>query len=546
MNYIILILLILILIFMILNLMAILNFKKYEDFAIMVESLCSNSHKSYTLEIETYRHLIYRFLYKIDNNEYDNSMILFKNTFYIVIFLYSIIVFSFIKNTLIIKLDVLIIYVFIIVFYITYISMGFTIINKYNNIQDIKNDEKSELYKYAKIYKLLNVFMYMNNFQENKLKYSNSNLQLKKMNETLYTNISTFQNTANPSDIVGELYRGYKNLDYVKYLSFDRLNSRYYFKDYFNPELMYINITYYDLFDRIKENIINYEVIQTDEEFIDYKCEPKVLTYDEINNIKKDNNDKEYIETTILNNVEGKEGNDVDYKRQYVKKIVFDNSNGTKTEEYVINDCIDDELDEGESKREDSNGKKYKVKKKTIEVAKISLKKLLEIEKFIGENPDIYTDVYSKLKRFSSNPDSKSINFSEDEIKVLLYLTVYIDIIYTLNKADLKDDLPDVLPDILPDSFIKKHFLTFYYFDNNKNILFDDNENVFKDVKKYINDISSYYIYYLIYVVIIVFLLLHYIYISLNNIYYTYLLLFIVTIYVAILAIIGYNSLLFR
>jgi GT2 family glycosyltransferase len=164
MNLLIFLLLLLILFFVILNFTSILHIKKINDTGFMMEKYCDSSNKQSPLEIETYRHFIYRYIYQIDNNEYDNNKTLFENTYIIILILFSIIVLAFIKKILILNGSLIPIYILIVGFYIFFIYYGIKIKKLYKNIEDLKTNEKSELYKYAIIYKTLNAIMYINNF----------------------------------------------------------------------------------------------------------------------------------------------------------------------------------------------------------------------------------------------------------------------------------------------------------------------------------------------------------------------------------------------
>jgi hypothetical protein len=444
---------------MILNFFAIINIKKYNDYALMLEKYCDTSNNQSPLEIETYRHTIYRYLYQIDNNEYDNNKKLFENTYTIILILYAIIVLAFVKKIFILKLDILPIFILIIGFFIYYLYYGNKIKNIYKEIDDLKNNEKSELNKYAKIYKILNAIMYINNFQNNKLKYAGDNLPVKTVKETIYSNIGSIEDTANQSIITNILYNSYKNLDFIKYLTFDKNGSRYYYKDYFNDNRMYININYISDYDDLKNNgEIQYEVIELQDKILEISKKDSVC----VNSITSDNDE--------YNNLEN-----VDMSTEVNENKIFMNI-------------------------KDNNGNEYKISKKKTIIATFPIYRLLEIE-----------DNFN-------NADTTTNDNIKEKLKIL-----YNDIVNQINDSISKSYLKDNLPSII--------FNDFNYYINNKDVLFDYDNNTFKDIKNIMGKISSNYIYNIIFIILIMYLILHQIYIELNNSAYTILLIFILFCY---------------
>lgn len=467
MNLLIFLLLLLILFFIILNFFSIIDIKRNNDYALMMEKYCDVSNKQSPLEIETYRHHIYRYLYQIDNNDYDNNKNLFENTYTIILILFSIIVLAFLKKIFILKLDTLPIFILIIGFFIFYIYYGNKIKNIYETIENLKKDEKSELNKYSKIYKILNAIMYINNFQNNKLSYSDNNLPIKTVKETIYSNIGSLENTANQSIITNLLYNSYKNLDFIKYLTFDTINSRYYYKDYFNDNVMYINIKYKDDYKVLKDiGEILYEVIELQENILEIS--------------KKDST----CSTSIIS------GGDVDN--------VDINTGDTEEQKKYMN-------------IKDNNGNEYRISKKKTEIAKFPIYRLIEIENNFSNDIDTPDNIKAKLKE--------------------LYDDIVKQINDTISNSYLKDNLPSI------------EFKDFSYYTDNKDVLFNYDHNTFKDIKIKMNTISSNYIYNILFIIFIIYLILHQIYIELNNTLYTYLLILILFCYLIIVLSVVYKNL---
>lgn len=237
MNYIVFIILLLIFIILIINCYAFLILKWHNDYSISIENAC-NDLNQYHLEYETYRHNIYRFLYNIDNNNFTNSINLYTNTYYIIILLITIILISYIKNIINLKTEHLMMLFIFILFYIIYIYIGNIIISNYEKLKNILHDDTNDIYKYAKIYKILNAIMYINNFKDNVLGYTDINIRSRKFDDVITNNIASYINSANTAKIVDVKMKAYNKLDFIKYITLDQ-SSPYYFKYYFNN--IYIN-----------------------------------------------------------------------------------------------------------------------------------------------------------------------------------------------------------------------------------------------------------------------------------------------------------------
>lgn len=228
---------ILILLCLIINCYSFILLKWNNDYSASMEKLCNDLNIS-ELEYETYRHNIYRFLYGIDNDNYKNSIKLFKITYYIIISLISLILIAYIRNLRKLEIENLFILFSYLTFYVLYIYIGNKIISNYDSLNNMLVDDNSDILKYAKVYKILNAIMYINNFNDNTLGFSDINIKHKKFNNILTTNISTYENIENTAKIT-ELKRiSYNNLDFIKYITLDS-RSPYYLKDYFNK--IYIN-----------------------------------------------------------------------------------------------------------------------------------------------------------------------------------------------------------------------------------------------------------------------------------------------------------------
>jgi hypothetical protein len=205
--------------------------KWHNDYSTSIEDVCNDLNQS-ALEYETYRYNMYRFLYNVDNNNYDDSYTFFKYTYYITVVLITIILISYIKNILYLKKDNLIMLIIFIFFYISYIYIGNIILKIYDDINEMLYDKKSDIYKYAIVYKVLNAIMYINNFRDNVIGFSNINIRPRKFDDIIENNISSYINSANTAKITDIKLKAYSKLDFLKYITFDR-NSPYYFKSYF-------------------------------------------------------------------------------------------------------------------------------------------------------------------------------------------------------------------------------------------------------------------------------------------------------------------------
>ena len=193
----------------------------------------------YHLEYETYRHNMYRFLYGIDNDDFIKSIDLFSYSYYTMIVLLMIILISFIFNFFNLKSENLTFLYVYIIFYITYIYIGYEIIKNFNNLKNSLKNEENEIFKYAKIYKILNAIMYINDFKENTLHYTDINIVPKKFDDIITNNIASYKNISDSRKIIQIKKNEYMKLDFIKYITLDK-TSPYYFKKYYKD--IYINI----------------------------------------------------------------------------------------------------------------------------------------------------------------------------------------------------------------------------------------------------------------------------------------------------------------
>ena len=314
MNYIVFIILLLVFIILIINFFAYLLLKWYNDYSLSMEYACNFSH-TYHLEYETYRHNMYRFLYNIDNNDFNNSIKLFTYTYYVVIIFLTIILLSLIINFFNLNSENFTILYAYIIFYFIYIYIGYKIIINYDNLKNLLKNEDNQMHIYAKIYKILNAIMYVNNFKENTLQYTDINIPPKKFDDIIANNIASYNNISDTRKIIQIKNNNYNRLDFIKYITLDQ-TSPHYFKKYFKK--IYINVRNNNI---LKDNIYYIDSLKREDKLDIFKSQ-------EIRIHNKNEVFEEYqkiLEGAIDNS--NSTNSDTQYKISYDKMIPYFENN---------------------------------------------------------------------------------------------------------------------------------------------------------------------------------------------------------------------------
>jgi hypothetical protein len=244
------------------NFLPMLELKWYIDYFKITDKLCDKVYAS-KLEIESLRYNIYNFLtsddqYKKLEKEYTSSyyalIVTITFTFVVAIVLiclsyitedswfydyfkdsYILAFFVGSNNTSvgIILIALTIIYA---MFYIIITTVNTVILDNFKNINAYIVDPQTDLCKYYLTYKILNAIIMISNLENKVFEYNYDKLNEKEdtLDIIIEKNIASYANLTNGADIKNIKIQAYRDLDFLKYLVFDR-TSVYYLKYFNNP-----------------------------------------------------------------------------------------------------------------------------------------------------------------------------------------------------------------------------------------------------------------------------------------------------------------------
>jgi hypothetical protein len=375
------------------NFLPMLELKWYIDYFKITDKLCDKVSAS-KLEIESLRYNIYNFLtsddqYKKLEKEYTSSyyalIVTITFTFVVAIVLiclsyitedswfydyfkdsYILAFFVGSNNTSvgIILIALTIIYA---MFYIIITTVNTVILDNFKNINAYIVDPQTDLCKYYLTYKILNAIIMISNLENKVFEYNYDKLNEKEdtLDIIIEKNIASYANLTNGADIKNIKIQAYRDLDFLKYLVFDRA-SVYYLKYFNNPyirmptkitnqydvtENVYLKDLYNKHNNKSKETVAKigelYSKLKTDIEAIDgnqdlkSKCEtgkdaitPKSICEFVVNDIKVPIRDFRYALKTLVQ------------KEDFANKIkpILDEIESYQGEYDVVNELIYDKL----------------------------------------------------------------------------------------------------------------------------------------------------------------------------------------------------------
>jgi hypothetical protein len=267
------------------NFKSMLDFKWHIDYFIKRDEVC-DSQRWAAFELETLRYNTATFIHDNDSQYKKHIKQDFKNTYGIittivgfivaVLILYHIIVFVMYIISLLgyniwkppyLDLGGTFVFISILIFLIIYIAVSSQYMKKLN---DIEND--TNLQAYYNVYKILNAVMLIGNMKNVELKYSFEGLDKSTLDQILEKNIASYENIYVSSKVKMLKEEAYKNVDFLKYLTFDKYSA--YYLPYFDN--VYVNYNMAD--NKFLEDLYREKTEQKTEQKTQQKTE-----YDEIN-----------------------------------------------------------------------------------------------------------------------------------------------------------------------------------------------------------------------------------------------------------------------
>lgn len=222
------------------NFATVLRFRWYYDLHKINNSMCSHGNIS-ELEIETTRYNIFRFFNSLssDKSTYESILSDFEMS----------------RNIILIFFTIVIVYLLIfcysneytysalalpVTLFMFYIIVTSIISNDFAKISTEILHPKCNVNVYKNTYIILNAIMLLSGIQNGKIEFYNNNFNTydRTLDDVIESNISSYENISNTSKINQYKITSYDRLDFVKYLTLNRL-SNYHLKYFDN---MYIRI----------------------------------------------------------------------------------------------------------------------------------------------------------------------------------------------------------------------------------------------------------------------------------------------------------------
>lgn len=300
-------LILILLIVLTINLINLIKIKWNNDYFKENYNQCYKLNNKSLYELETYRHKLYRYVYNIDNKNYENTINTNNITFKVITIIIILLLLLSIKDIYInYKSKKILISLLLLIVLVIYFYVGNKISTDHEIIKNERKKRENYLNKYRIIYKILNSLMYLdenNNIKNEILKFKINKIENNKtFDKYLESNISQIYDTSNKNELNYLKMQGYKKLDFVKYLNLNEI-SPFYFKEYFDniyiildDQKIYLN----EISDNTRINyLIRIQLLNSGEkiedidniDYIKYYNENKNLLFD-LNKIKNEISDK--------------------------------------------------------------------------------------------------------------------------------------------------------------------------------------------------------------------------------------------------------------
>lgn len=481
------------------NFATVMHFRWYYDLYKIKDSICSHGNVS-QLEIETARYNIFRFFNSLSSDKSKYASILSD--------------FEMSRNIMLIFFTILIVYLIVLCYinkysYYSALALPMTLFLLYIIVSSVITADFSKLSKetldprcnvniYKNAYLILNAIMLLSGIQNDKIEFYHNNFNTydKTLDDVIENNISSYENISNTSKINQIKITSYDRLDFVKYLTLNRL-SNYHLK-YFDNIYLRIPGRSHRLND-IDENVylkdivdkrVDFEKIQENFEKISNSL--SVLLENEL--------DAEYNKDTVR---EIKEHIDTNYP------IFTQNSDSMSMHRSIVLFYYNMPFFTENVSKNYYYGKKFNLPNN----AKKNVLKTMKLNSIY----DITNTIVSLL----------------NEIEFILDNSSYSSLYIRLNKK-IEEKVGKYV-DVPNNDFI-------YYLIENQDILFSDNfETQFRDIigsMKHHSDLTFLYIAFIVFVGIV---MMHLIYINIKNKYvYLSLIIVFIIIYTILLPIVKY------
>lgn len=211
-----------------------LNLKWQLDFMITKDSLCKN-YRWTKFEVESLRYSLSQFFYGDDKTfeklRQDNINVYSVFVTYLILILISLIITLIFYPILALAIALCI----FMVFFIIIMVINGLFAKSYDDIYNYIYMQDSDIFEYYAVYKILSAVMIISNLKDEKLEFTYEKLNESELtfDDVLERNIASYENISHSSKVISIKQDAYKNLDFLKYVVFDK-TSPYYLKYFDN------------------------------------------------------------------------------------------------------------------------------------------------------------------------------------------------------------------------------------------------------------------------------------------------------------------------
>jgi hypothetical protein len=310
---------------LILNFKSLIDFQWNIDYIVSKDAVCEKQRWT-AFEVESARYNLSNFRY---GDRYSSIKKQFTDTYAIVTTIFGLL-FVFSIFGLIIRFAVHFLgfnsssldnipFLWILIPMFIFLLIYITVTSKYlDNFKEIEEDPS--LTSYYKVYKILNAIIVTGNVKDIELKYAFEGLDKDTLDHILEKNIASYEDISMSSRVKDIKAQAYKNLDFLKYLVFDKYSAYYlpYFDHVYISKKMAENVFLDDLyanyekavkdgntFEKIKTEDIKkaVSIVNDDKQSYDKKTQLtdilKILNKPKSTNLNEIHSDYEYLKTLI-------------------------------------------------------------------------------------------------------------------------------------------------------------------------------------------------------------------------------------------------------
>ena len=492
------------------NFSTMLEYKWNIDYISTKEKICEK--KQWTkLEAESLRYNLALFLYNPENEQFARINKEFSMTYwlllnYIRVGFVCLVIFALVSYSEIFIITM----VLLLIFYALYSFLAFIIEKSFQHLKDdYENKKDNVVFKYFTLYKIVGAIIKISNLQESKIEFANDKLNSNELtfDEFLENNIASYERLHNTSRVKNIKLEAYENNDFLKYMVLNRYSP--YFNKYFDNVYIRVPLRYTNQYD-MSENIFIQDLYnnQQNQNNID-----DIITKLKVLNTSIKNKINSFFEIELITAATDASNTKEDYSKTLLIPIIINLREKTKIFLQKLPE-IDNYTEHTEQNAKIEFFKQYvkELKKEYDILQSLVIKPDLKNTKLEGDKLKILSDLQTKFTELNIDKTFTEMNTTLSSLKIDETYKIVDGII----KEQLKNDkFIKANPDVFNDDF---KYITYY--EENKHLLTD--ESSIKEKFEMYSKHSNYIFIYAVYFAFAFFIVLHFIYISVNSELYAY------------------------